>query len=104
MSDLINHLRSELAEIRAEIRDMNNTVREYMSEQAGAISKLTERSEVAERNITELWNQLNHTKARADALGQQIKEIEGKAIGQSKVIAWIFAACGALGAIVALIK
>ena len=103
-SDLRSHLKSDLAEIRAEIRSMNSTVRELMTEQTGAISKLTERSEYAERNITELWAQLNETRSKADALEAQISSIEGSAAGASKLMAIIFGVVGAAGALVAILK
>jgi len=103
-SDLLSHLKSDLAEIRAEIRAMNATVRDLMTEQTGAISKLTERSEYAERNITELWSQLNDTRTKADALEAEIKSIEGRAAGAGKLITIIFGIVGAAGALVAILK
>jgi|SRR6056300_511541 len=103
-ADLLSHLKSDLAEIRAEIRSMNSTVRELMTEQTGAISKLTERSEYAERNIAELWNQLNDTRSKADALEAQIRSIEGSAAGASKLMAIIFGIVGAAGALVAILR
>ena len=103
-TDLLSHLKSDLAEIRAEIRAMNSTVRELMTEQTGAISKLTERSEYAERNITELWNQLNDTRSKADALEAQLSSIEGSAAGAGKLMAIIFGIVGAAGALVAILK
>tara|TARA_Y100000593_G_scaffold52707_1_gene98913 strand:+ start:5916 stop:6227 length:312 start_codon:yes stop_codon:yes gene_type:complete len=102
--ELVDHLKNELANIREEIRDINSTISRYMSEQSGAVSKLTEKAMTAEKNVTALWDTVNSLDSRCDMLNSQIQGIEGRHMGAGKIISIIFAACGAVAAVVALLK
>jgi predicted nucleic acid-binding Zn-ribbon protein len=102
--ELVDHLKDELSSIRAEIRDINSTISRYMSEQSGAVSKLTEKALTAEKNVTALWDTVNTLDKRCDMLNSQIQSIEGRHMGAGKIISIIFAACGAVAAVVALLK
>lgn len=101
MSGDIELIRSDVSKLDGKLDKIQDDIQSFMREQVGTVATLKTETESQARNITEIWSQLNETKAKQTTLHTAIEAVEAKARGMSKMWALIG---GAAALILALMQ
>ena len=97
----VSVIRGDLGKLDGKIEKRNESAHLFMADNAGKVATLQADSQTAVKNITEIWAQLNDTKAKQSSLHSAIEAVEAKAKGMAKMWALIG---GAAALVVALME